>query len=296
MSIQVNELRDLEIENYNGNSVTVNVEELRFAEREADISPDNMFYNQSKNLGYVYISAGTLLVFDASNPVVRKLAASYTIALANPPLVNFPFDLAFFRRGVTPAPAAVRLMEALRAMGYTGPEVVKLAQINMYMTKITLPSLPAFMACNWNPLSAKTIVQNSWVGLPMSTVNFKTTDEIIMADGPNGVFHITRPGLYQIQGSACFAYNVGYQLICATLNSANPNTAYWSRFFSATKNASDTSQSSFPFTFTLYIADANLLATTSGRAARVDVQLFSSEATTINALGVTTWLTIARLA
>jgi len=124
----------------------------------------------------------------------------------------------------------------------------------------------------------------------------KSTDEIIMADGANGVFHITRPGLYQIQGSACFAYNVGYQLICATLNTADPNAVYWSRFFSATKNASDTSQSSVPFTFTLSITDSSLLATTSGRAARVQVQLFSSEATTINTLGITTWLTIARLA
>ena len=146
MSIAVNEFNDLAIEDYNGTLVTVKVEDLRFAEREADISPDNMFYDQSRNLRYAYISAGTLLVIDESNRVAQTLTAAYTIALANPPLVNFPFDLAFFRRGVTPAPPAVKLMEALRAIGYTGPEVINLAQVNMYMTKITLPSLPAYLA------------------------------------------------------------------------------------------------------------------------------------------------------
>lgn len=132
MSIPVNELSDFSIENYNGAAVSVNIEDLRFISRVADAAADNTFYHRNKGLRFVWLSATSVLVLDDSNPLLQRLAASYTISLATPPLVNFPFDLAFVAKGVTPAPAALKLNEVLQALGYQGPPVTNLEQISMY--------------------------------------------------------------------------------------------------------------------------------------------------------------------
>ena len=77
-------------------------------------------------------------MLDESRPLVKKLAETYNITLAQPALVNFEFALAFVKKGVTPAPAAIKLSEALQQVGYSGPPITKLDQINMYVVAIAV--------------------------------------------------------------------------------------------------------------------------------------------------------------
>jgi hypothetical protein len=131
--LPVTELADFAIQNYNGSIVSVNIEDLRFISRQADAAADNTFYHQNKNLRFVYLNAARLLVLDESRPLVKKLAQTYNISLAPPVLANFEFALAFIKKGVTPAPAAIKLSEALQQVGYSGPLITKLEQISMYV-------------------------------------------------------------------------------------------------------------------------------------------------------------------
>ena len=119
----VNELRDFVIENYTGSLVTANIEDLRFISQRAFAVEDRTFYHRSKNLRFVYLTSNSLLAMDESNPLVKKLAETYIISLATPPLINFEFDLAFVRKNVSPAPPANKLSEALQQIGYSGPRV-----------------------------------------------------------------------------------------------------------------------------------------------------------------------------
>ncbi len=79
------------------------------------------------------MNAARMLVLDESRPLVKKLAENYNITLAQPALVNFEFALAFVKKGVTPAPAAIKLSEALQQVGYSGPLITQLEQISMYV-------------------------------------------------------------------------------------------------------------------------------------------------------------------
>ena len=94
----VNELRDFVIENYTGSLVSANIEDLRFISQRAFADLDKTFYHRRKNLRFVYLTSNSLLAMGESNPLVKKLAETYIISLATPPLINFEFDLAFVRR------------------------------------------------------------------------------------------------------------------------------------------------------------------------------------------------------
>ena len=126
MSITVNELTDFVTTNYVGKFVSLNIEDLSFIARQAEKDSTNAFYDDATNFRFAYIKDNTLLALDESNPVVQRLAATYRIELAKPPLTEFAFDLKFTARPVGPPP--MTLMLALRAVGYQGPEVVRLAQ------------------------------------------------------------------------------------------------------------------------------------------------------------------------
>ena len=221
--------------------------------------------------------------------MAQKLTASYTIALANPPLANFPFDLAFFRRGVTPAPPAVKVMEALRAIGYTGPEVINLAQVSMYITKITLPSLPAFIGCTWSGTQALAV--NTWTAFPMSSVSEKETDEIKFNNPAIGEFYVTRSGLYQCTGSVTVNENNGFLKIGAQMNYLNPDNVHVFRY-----PGNLDSQPSLPFSFTGLITPTNIAQGVDGRAATIRIVLFAGGVaqSLANVAGVN-WLTIARV-
>ena len=144
MSITVNELNNFSTENYKGIPVNYNAEDLSFIAKQGEQATDNEYYDPETNFRFVYIRDNRLLAIDESNLIAKRLAANYRISLATPPLVNFAFDLAFVRKATIPAPAAVTLMTALRAIGYGGPEVVNLAQANMYLLTIE-PAVPAYM-------------------------------------------------------------------------------------------------------------------------------------------------------
>jgi hypothetical protein len=135
MSIPVNELSDFVIQNYNGAVITINIEDMRFIARQADAAADNSFYHRNKGLRFVWLSATSLLVLDESNPLIRKLTAAYNVSLATPPLLNFPFDLAFIAKTTTPS-AALKLSEALQNVGYQGPMITNLRQVDMYIAAL----------------------------------------------------------------------------------------------------------------------------------------------------------------
>jgi len=135
MSIPVNELKDFTIQNYNGAIITINIEDMRFIARQADADANNTFFHRNKGLRFYWLSATKLLVLDESNPLVAKVSARFNISLATPPLSNFPFDLAFVAK-TTPPPAAVKLADALQAVGYQGPMITTLKQVNMYIAEL----------------------------------------------------------------------------------------------------------------------------------------------------------------
>jgi len=130
MSIAVNELQDFRIEIYNGNLVAINIEDLRFirAQANADMSLKRV---QHRILTFVYLNPLLMLVMDELNPYVQKLANDYIVRLALP-AESLDFALGFVRRGVTPAPAAIALRDALQVNGCNGPRVSSLSQMNMY--------------------------------------------------------------------------------------------------------------------------------------------------------------------
>ena len=98
MSINVDELNDFEIRNYNGTNLAINVEDLRYIQSKANLTLTKSFYDVNTNLRFVYLSNANVLVLDESNPVTKKNATSYRISFATPPLVNFEFGLAFVKK------------------------------------------------------------------------------------------------------------------------------------------------------------------------------------------------------
>ena len=76
--LPVNELADFAIQNYNGSNPKL----------QADAAADNTFHYKNKSLRFVYLNAARLLVLDESHALVKKLAETYRIALAQPALVN----------------------------------------------------------------------------------------------------------------------------------------------------------------------------------------------------------------
>ena len=228
------------------------------------------------------------MLLDESSPVVQRLAATYRIELATPDLTGFVFDLKFTARPAGPPPVA--LMPALRAVGYQGPEVVKLAQVGMYLLTIE-PAVPAFVKYFWNvDLGPFPIPDNTWLNFPMnSTLGIPTTSDVTRVT--NGEFYVTRPGIYQFTGSICFAENTGYQRLALTVNTPSPDGLPWFRFDSRVAEGVNTE--SFVFIFTEHITPQQIAANTTGAIVRV--LLWSSAATSLLGSGVVNWMTVARL-
>jgi hypothetical protein len=73
MSINVTELSDFTIRNFNGSIVTINFEDLRFIQSQASIASDKSFYQRENNLRFIYLKTSQLLVVDEGNPLLKKL-------------------------------------------------------------------------------------------------------------------------------------------------------------------------------------------------------------------------------
>ena len=74
--MNVDELNDFEIRNYNGKNLAFNIEDLRFIQSKANLSPKKSFYDINTNLRFVYLKNASTLVLDESNPVTKN-ATSY---------------------------------------------------------------------------------------------------------------------------------------------------------------------------------------------------------------------------
>jgi hypothetical protein len=70
MSINVDELNDFEIRNYNGKNLAINVEDLRYIQSKANLTLTKSFYDINTNLKFVFLSTANVLVLDESFPVI----------------------------------------------------------------------------------------------------------------------------------------------------------------------------------------------------------------------------------
>jgi len=292
MSITVDELNDFVATSYAGKTVAYNVEDLKFIAKRAEASPNNTYYDGERNFRFAYIRDINILALDEGNLEVKKLAAAYRITLANPPLVNYPFNLAFTSR--SSGPPAVKLMEALRAIGYQGPEVVDLAQINMYMLAIA-PPVPAYIKYNYQG-PALAMAKDVWYELPMNITAGIPTSSDIISTPLTGTFYISRPGIYQFSGAWCAEENRGMQRTALTINGGAPDTA------ACFKDFDDYRFSGFPavmpsirFTFTEYITPALIAASPNALGAIVRIMILSTVATNLLTYDLNNWMTITRL-
>ena len=55
MSISITELLDFIIRNYCGSIVTINIEDLRFIQSQANVASDKSFFQGDTNLRFVYL-------------------------------------------------------------------------------------------------------------------------------------------------------------------------------------------------------------------------------------------------
>ena len=226
MSIIVSELIDFTIRNFNGNIITINIEDLRFIQSQANSASSKSFFQRDTNLRFVYLSTSQLLALDETNPLLKKLSKSYNIALATPPLVGFDFDLAFTKKDVTPVPAAIKLRDALQVVGYNGPIVSDLNLINMY--KIILPTSEALVkpaaSFMYNvDLGLVTLAADIGRPLPVNTTILPSPD-ILIGDALGSIF-IKTPGWFIFTGSWCVNQNFGYQMTFLTVNCVNVGKA-----------------------------------------------------------------------
>ena len=183
MSINVDELNDCEIKNYNGKNLAIDVEDLRFIQSKANLTLTKSFYDVNTNLRFVNLSNANILVLNESNPVTKKIATSYRISLATPPLVNFDFGLAFVKSDETPAPAAIKLRDVLQNVGYNGPLVTKLKQIDMYYLNLPVTealSKPAASFMHNVDLGAVTLAQDIARPLPVNTTVLASPDILLV--------------------------------------------------------------------------------------------------------------------
>jgi hypothetical protein len=222
----------------------------------------------------VYLSSVRLLVLDESNALPKKLSSAYSISLATPPLVDFDFDLAFVKKGVTPAPAAIKLPEALQQIGYSGPRVTDLNMMNMYV--ISFPPLttegvrkPAASFIFNIDLGGKTLVANLAMPFPSNTT-IAAHPSITL--GPLSIIHISAVGWYIFTGSWCITRNSGYQMTSLSIN--NVPSVKRIRHNMAPKVDDETIPNSFPFTFIVQVTDE--LMAVNGGFAKVSVMCYSS--------------------
>ena len=68
MSINVDELNDFEIRNYNGKNLAINIEDLRFIQSKANLSLTKSFYDVNTNLRFAYLSNANVLVLNERTP------------------------------------------------------------------------------------------------------------------------------------------------------------------------------------------------------------------------------------
>ena len=219
MSINVTELNDFTIRNHNGSLITINIEDLRFIQSQANVASGKSFYQRDTNLRFVYLSTSQLLVLDESSPLLKKLTSSYNISLATPPLVDFDFGLAFTKKDVTPTPAAIKLRDALQVIGYNGPIVSDLNTINMYI--IILPVTEALIkpAASFMlnvDLGPEALVPDVARPIPVNTTTLAHPD-ILIGDSVRGTY-IKTPGWYIFTGAWCVKQNSGYQIPIRKVN------------------------------------------------------------------------------
>ena len=131
--------------------------------------------------------------------------------------MGFEHDLAFTRKDVTPRPAAIKLREALRVIGYNGPSVTDLNLIHMYVARIAElpPNVTASFGYNVD-LGQVPLVGD--VPRPLAcNVTFVESPNIILVPQGGGVMRINLPGVYIIQGGWTCQANGGYQMTILTV-------------------------------------------------------------------------------
>ena len=276
MSINIDELNDFEIRNYNGKNLAINIEDLRFIQSKANLSITKSYYDINTNLRFVYLSNANVLVLDESNPVTKKIASSYRISIATPPLVNYDFGLAFTKSDETPAPAAIKLRDALQNVGYNGPLVTKLKEIDMYylnlpVTEALLKPAASFM---YNiDLGVVTLAQDIARPLPVNTTILASPD-ILIGDAVGSIF-IKTPGWFIFTGAWCLNQNTGYQITNLIINNVNVGKNIRHNWSPKVNDAN--LPNSFHFTFIVKITEAQIRAGPSGIHASVGINCYTSE-------------------
>jgi hypothetical protein len=276
MSINVDELNDFEIRNYNGKNLAINIEDLRFIQSKANLTLTKSFYDVNTNLRFVYLSNANVLVLDESNPVTKKNATSYRILIATPPLVNFEFGLAFVKSDETPAPAAIKLRDVLQNVGYNGPLVTKLKQIDMYYLNLPVTealSKPAASFMYNIDLGLVTLAANIARPLPVNTTILPSPD-ILIGDSVGSIF-IKTPGWFLFTGAWCVNQNFGYQMTSLVINGVNVGKNIRHNWEPKATDAN--LPNSFHFTYIDKITEAQIRAGPSGIHASVGILCYTSE-------------------
>ena len=89
MSINVTELTDFTIRTYNVSIVTINIEDLRFIQNQANLASDQSFYQRDTNLRFIYLNTSQLLVVDEGYPLLKKVFIIIYYNTSNTPTSGF---------------------------------------------------------------------------------------------------------------------------------------------------------------------------------------------------------------
>jgi hypothetical protein len=191
-TFNVNELNDLVMASYRGNTTRINVEDLKYIKNKLSI------VNPTKSVSYVtYVHLNDILMLavDETYPINQLILSSYTVALATPPLVSYEFDLAFKLKSSVSSPS-LKLSEVLLAVGYNGPRISNLSQLYMQLVQFESPET-TFAEFRW--LSSDDFnVPSTWVDLPLTQISLTTTYDVKLEFG---YIKMKRAGIYQVTGA-----------------------------------------------------------------------------------------------
>ena len=246
---------------------------------------DSRSFKHPNGLTFVMIFDETLLAIDRSYPFNRQILEKYNIDASHPPLVNFDFDLKFTMKAGTNQ-SALQLSEVLSAIGYSGPRITDLKQV--YMKKIMFQEpAPVYASISW--LNEQfSYIANEWITMPFNNISATTSDISII---PRGIIAIKRPGVYLFNGAFTpFFMSTWFQL------SVSKNSGVMTQLtaMNVDPKATDGNTHSIPFTYTLQITKAEVMAN-SYLACAVEVKFMAGADNTLKWDSPTNWLHITKL-
>jgi hypothetical protein len=221
----------------------------------------------------------------------KSSVPSYTLTQTTPPLVGFEHDLAFTKKDVTPRPAAIKLHEALQAIGYNGPIDIDLNMIQMYVARIAElpPNVTASFGYN---VDLGQVVLQADVPRPLPcNVTFVESPKINLVNQGGGVMRINLPGVYIIQGGWTCQANGGYQMTILTV--FNTETHKRIRHNIQQKIGDENIPNAFPFTFLLTVADA-MIEENHSKYIEVSIRCYLSSTTRFSG-GPGNYIDVAKL-